>query len=162
MRSGIYVSKPMTVEIINFEDFVEIGREANPENAAAHGGIPWRFNYRGMPVTHENDDCYLISRPVPLGQLRFERNKHVLFWHPCGELQLKVIQGLADCYEMPVAPHERREQLIQDLHSRKFASAKLNHVKLPIMTFDSVMQLVIMHHRLLCTVEGVSQPEDRV
>lgn len=45
------------MEAWTFDEFVQYGLDngANVEN-----GMPWSFNFKGFPVTHENDDCYLI------------------------------------------------------------------------------------------------------
>lgn len=64
----MYRKKPVVIEAITFEELVEYGR--------AHGGnivngLPWSFDYKGQPVTHENDDCYLI--PTLEGIMRFDR-----------------------------------------------------------------------------------------
>lgn len=45
-----------TVEAITFDELVAIGREQNPGRI----GMPWSFAYQGKPITHENDDCYLV------------------------------------------------------------------------------------------------------
>lgn len=50
--------RPVVIEAITFNEFVEYGL-AHSENTV--DGIPWSFYYKGQPVTHENDDCYLIS-----------------------------------------------------------------------------------------------------
>lgn len=49
--------KPVVIEAITFNEFVEYGKNngGNIEN-----GMPWSFHYNGHPVTHENDECYLI------------------------------------------------------------------------------------------------------
>lgn len=52
-----YRKKPVEIEAITFEEFVEYGR--------THGGnivdgMPWNFEYNGFAVTHETDTCYLI------------------------------------------------------------------------------------------------------
>jgi Lar family restriction alleviation protein len=39
--------------------------------------LPWSFQFHGLPVTHENDNCYLITAPT--GTVRVERA------HPAGE-----------------------------------------------------------------------------
>jgi hypothetical protein len=49
--------KPVVIEAITFQEFIEYGR-SNGANIV--GGMPWSFNYNGHPVTHENDECYLI------------------------------------------------------------------------------------------------------
>lgn len=52
-----YRKKPVVIEAITFDEFVRYGIE--------HGGnivdgMPWSFEYKGHPVTHENDQCYII------------------------------------------------------------------------------------------------------
>lgn len=49
--------KPVVIEAITFDEFIEYGLNngANIEN-----GMPWKFDYNGHPVYHENDKCYLI------------------------------------------------------------------------------------------------------
>jgi hypothetical protein len=62
--------KLVAVEAITFEELVEYGRN----NGATYGGtpgIPWSFSYKGHPITHENDDCYLI--PTLEGTMKFIR-----------------------------------------------------------------------------------------
>jgi hypothetical protein len=63
---GYFRKKPVVIEAVTFEEFVEYGR-----NNDAHivNGMPWSFNYKGHPVTHENDECYLI--PTLEGILQF-------------------------------------------------------------------------------------------
>lgn len=50
--------KPVVIEAISFEEFVEYGKE-NGGNIV--DGVPWSFNYKGHEVTHENDRLYLIT-----------------------------------------------------------------------------------------------------
>ena len=42
----------------DFQQFVKYGKN-NSTNIV--NGMPWSFNFLGYPVTHENDECYLIS-----------------------------------------------------------------------------------------------------
>ena len=67
-------------ETITFAEFVQYGR-VNGGNIV--GGMPWSFNFHGHPVTHENDQCYLIG--VNDGQARFT-NDQVLVLNPDGSL----------------------------------------------------------------------------
>lgn len=60
--------KPVVIEAITFDELVEHGR-ANGANIV--NGMPWAFDYKGHPVTHENDNCYLI--PTLEGTMRFDR-----------------------------------------------------------------------------------------
>lgn len=52
-----YRKKPVVIEAITFDEFVEYGKS---HGANVVNGMPWSFNYNGHPVTHENDKCYLI------------------------------------------------------------------------------------------------------
>ncbi len=60
--------KPVVVEAVTFDELVEHGR-ANAVNLV--NGVPWAFDYAGHPITHENDDCYLI--PTLEGTMRMDR-----------------------------------------------------------------------------------------
>lgn len=50
--------KPVVIEAITFDEFIKYGRE-NGGNIVNE--MPWSFEYKGHPVSHENDRCYLIS-----------------------------------------------------------------------------------------------------
>ena len=60
--------KPVEVEAITFDEFVEYGKK---HCESLVNGMPWHFEYQGHPVTHENDDCYLV--PTLEGVMRFSR-----------------------------------------------------------------------------------------
>lgn len=60
--------KPVVIEAITFDELVTHGVASG---ASIHNGMPWSFNYKGQPITHENDDCYLV--PTLEGTMRFER-----------------------------------------------------------------------------------------
>ena len=53
-----YKKKPVVIEAITFHEFVEHGRKQ--PKAHLVNRMPWSFTYNGHPVTHENDECYLI------------------------------------------------------------------------------------------------------
>ena len=66
-----YRKKPVVIEAITFYELVEEGHkfiEENPtegsygfhDNGNEKSGLPWSFKYKGHPITHENDECYLI------------------------------------------------------------------------------------------------------
>jgi hypothetical protein len=66
---------PMSKKVdsaVTFEDFIEIGKAANPEDL--HNGLPWSFTYKGHPVTHCDDDKYSIATPEG-GFLLFHRHR---------------------------------------------------------------------------------------
>lgn len=46
--------------VISFNELVAAGILSG---AQLYGGMPWHFKYNGHPITHENDDRYII----PLG-----------------------------------------------------------------------------------------------
>lgn len=52
-----YRKKPVEIEAITFDEFIEYGKESG---ANIVNDMPWSFHYKGHPVTHENDECYLI------------------------------------------------------------------------------------------------------
>lgn len=60
--------KPVVIEAISFEELVAHGLE---NGANVVNGMPWSFQYAGHPITHENDNCYLI--PTLEGTMRMER-----------------------------------------------------------------------------------------
>ena len=62
-----YRKKPVVVEAITFDELVAHGRTQTPDT----NGMPWSFDYAGHPVTHEDDDCYLI--PTLEGTMKFTR-----------------------------------------------------------------------------------------
>jgi len=65
-----YRKKPVVVEAITFDELVEHGRQQQPQGP--FGGMPWSFQYAGHPITHENDDCYLI--PTLEGTMKMGRD----------------------------------------------------------------------------------------
>jgi hypothetical protein len=64
-----FVKKPIVVEAITFDELVEYGLKHS--DGAIVNGFPWTFKYAGQPISHENDNCYLI--PTLEGIMRFER-----------------------------------------------------------------------------------------
>ena len=61
-----YRKKPVVIEAITFDELVDIGIASG---GLAVNGMPWSFNYAGHPITHENDECYLI--PTSEGTMKF-------------------------------------------------------------------------------------------
>lgn len=63
--------KPVVIEAITFNELVEHGKtQVNEEHL--NDGMPWNFEYQGQPITHENDECYLI--PTLEGTMSFTPN----------------------------------------------------------------------------------------
>jgi hypothetical protein len=63
-----YRKKPVVIKAITFDEFVEYGRNTGVP-LHGNGEMPWSFKYNGHPVTHENDECYLI--PTLEGFMKF-------------------------------------------------------------------------------------------
>lgn len=61
-----YRKKPVVIEAITFEELVQHGQDSG---GSIVNGMPWSFRYKGQPITHENDECYLI--PTLEGSMRF-------------------------------------------------------------------------------------------
>lgn len=95
-----YRKKPVVIEAITFDELVEHGREyCGPH---LHHGMPWSFEYKGKPITHETDDCYLI--PTLEGIMRFER----------GDMLITGVKGEVypckpDIFEMTYEPAAKTE-----------------------------------------------------
>lgn len=54
---GQYRKKPVVIEAITFEEFIQYGKDSG---VAIVNDMPWSFDYNGHPVTHHHDECYLI------------------------------------------------------------------------------------------------------
>jgi hypothetical protein len=64
-----YRKLPVEIEAITFDELVEYGK--NNSLRPTVNGMPWSFDYKGKPITHENNDCYLI--PTLEGTMKFNR-----------------------------------------------------------------------------------------
>lgn len=64
-----YQKRPVIIEAFTFAELVEHGKD-NGGNIV--NGMPWHFEFRGHPITHENDDCYLI--PTLEGTMKMGRD----------------------------------------------------------------------------------------
>jgi hypothetical protein len=62
-----YRKKPVVIEAITFDELVKYGLQHCGKNQL--NGMPWSFDYNGHPITHENDECYLI--PTLEGTMKF-------------------------------------------------------------------------------------------
>ncbi|WP_430230526.1 crAss001_48 related protein [Paraburkholderia tropica] len=102
-----FEKKPVVVEAITFEELVAHGRTeyAARGDALPVDMLPWSFAYGGHPITHEDDDCYLI--PTRLGTMRFERGD-MLITGVKGEIYPCKADIFAMTYERDLAPHQVR------------------------------------------------------
>jgi len=64
---SVFRIKPVVVTAITFDDLVQHGRD---HGANIVNGMPWSFAYKGRPISHENDDCYLITDGGKTHQVR--------------------------------------------------------------------------------------------
>jgi len=71
-------------EAITLDELIEHGKS---HGANIVNGMPWSFEYKGHPVSHENDDCYIIG--LPNGSLRLNRGD-LLIMNDKGELYLNT------------------------------------------------------------------------
>lgn len=58
-----YRKKPVVIDAITFDELVQHGIEqcqAEGRESSIINGKPWSFTYKGYPITHERDDCYII------------------------------------------------------------------------------------------------------
>ena len=70
-----YRKKPVVITAITFAQLVAHGIEqcqAEGRESNIVNGMPWSFSYAGHPVTHENDNCYLI--PTLEGTMQMGRD----------------------------------------------------------------------------------------
>ena len=65
----LFTKKPVTIEAITFDDLVTHGLANCGTNS--YKGMPWSFQYKDHPISHENDNCYLI--PTLEGTMHFKR-----------------------------------------------------------------------------------------
>ena len=55
---GQYQRKPVIIEAFTFDELVDYGRKTNAHQV---NGMPWNFDFRGKPVTHETDTHYIVD-----------------------------------------------------------------------------------------------------
>ena len=89
-----YRKKPVIVDAITFDELVQHGIENC--GARIQNGMPWSFDYAGHPITHENDNCYLI--PTLEGTMQFTRDD-MLITGIMGEIYPCKISIFNESYE---------------------------------------------------------------
>lgn len=88
-----YKMKPMIVEAITFGELVEYGLTQTDN---IYNNMPWSFEYMGVPITHETDDCYVIG-----GSTRFTKNQMLVL----KDNELSVVD--IDAFELISEPLEK-------------------------------------------------------
>jgi len=98
--------KPVVIDAITFDALVEFGKQ---NGANIVNGMPWSFNYHGHPITHENDDCYLI--PTLEGTMKFMRGDMLITGvkgeiYPC---KADIFAATYEAVELSTAPDAEKE-----------------------------------------------------
>lgn len=55
---GKAIKKPIEIEFITFDEFVEYGKQHSDN--FGENGMPYTFEYKGCPITHNTDECYIV------------------------------------------------------------------------------------------------------
>ena len=85
--------KPVVIEAISFQELLQYGKD---NGANIVNDMPWSFSYKGHPITHENDECYLI--PTLEGTLKMGTDD-MLITSVNGEIYLCKIDIFKKTYE---------------------------------------------------------------
>lgn len=120
-----YRKKPVVITAITFDQLVAHGLT---QTRAVANGLPWAFEYGGHPITHENDDCYLI--PTLEGTMKMGRDDMLITGvkgeiYPCKrdifdatyepeEVQLQVAKEVAAGDPLPPISDAVLEQQIHE------------------------------------------------
>lgn len=62
--------KPFAAQLFDFKALIEYG--LNRDGASIMNGMPWAFDFEGLPVTHENDNHYVV------GEFQFKRGEFLI------------------------------------------------------------------------------------
>ena len=85
-----FSKKPAVIEAITFDELVAHGIDSG---CPCYDGMPWSFSYLGFPITHENDDCYLI--PTPNGTAKLMRGDMLCSQEVDGKMDIwPVVKGI--------------------------------------------------------------------
>jgi len=108
-----FQKKPVVVEAITFDELVAHGKASG---ASVVNGLPWSFTYGGHPITHENDECYLI--PTLEGAMRMGRGDMLITGvkgeiYPCkSDIFTATYAAVREPSEAPIWP--RVDQFMSD------------------------------------------------
>jgi len=128
------VRKRDTFEALRFDDLVAHGVA---QGVPLTNGMPWSFTYANHPITHENDDCYLIVTPRGDGG-RFNRGEILVNedgrLHAMDALQFAARFEPAHAYDLG-----QRDVLNAILALNPKVAESLHRVQQPVGTpFDNV------------------------
>lgn len=141
---GKAIKKPIEIEFITFEDFVEYGKQ-NSSNIAENG-MPWSFDYKGHPISHENDEAYVI--PTLEGTLLFTPNE-VLITGVKGEIYPCRKDIFEATYDI-VNTAEEKDTFLSRLEKEKNQlEERLNKLDY-FLESEKVKSIDDVQHALLC------------
>lgn len=106
--------KPVVITAITFDQLVAHGTDrckAEGRQSNIVNGMPWSFSYAGHPITHENDDCYLI--PTLEGTMKMGRDD-MLITDVKGEIYLCKRDIFEATYDLAPSDLEREIQAKAD------------------------------------------------
>lgn len=95
--------KPLEVEFMTFDEFVEYGKQAAGANIV--NGMPWSFEFRGINVTHETDHLYLL--PLEDGRTLNFLSGDVLVFHSGGTIVNVDFEFFKNIYDILDAKTEQ-------------------------------------------------------
>ena len=79
------------IDVFSFSEFIEYGKN---KGANIVNGMPWHFKIYGYPVTHENDELYLIITPKET--LRFTPKHFLLFDLSNGDVSVNLVPSISE------------------------------------------------------------------
>lgn len=56
-----YRKKPVEIEAMTFEEFIQDGLEKVGPSKLSKTSMPWSWDINGHSITQENDECYIIE-----------------------------------------------------------------------------------------------------
>lgn len=97
-------TKSTIVEAITFDELIEYGKSVVPEEEW-NNGMPWSFDYKNHPISHETDRVYLITT-VDNGILRMTPDEMLVTITHRGKSFLDNVPIEQFNEEYEIAPHQ--------------------------------------------------------
>lgn len=108
MKLRCKANPDIVVEAISFPDFVAHGILSGG-NIVNH--MPWSFRYKNLPVSHENDSCYIVGSPILANH--FTPN-HLLLSFPHGLIKAQFIVEVFKEFD-PISEEETNNPIVPNL-----------------------------------------------
>lgn len=137
--------KPVVITAITFDQLVAHGIEqckAEGRQSNIVNGMPWSFSYAGHPITHENDDCYLI--PTLEGTMKMGRDDMLITGvkgeiYPCKRDIFEATYDAAPTALPVVDPGP--DSLEREIQAK--AGTRWEHGQAPRVTMDEVNAQIV-------------------